>query len=73
MSKVSKSAAPSKKFQFAMCSKEENKDVNCVSLEAKKDNESNSTDKVTQLNSNIVNAKKGGKTVVKIEIEFHDD
>ena len=72
MSKVSESAASSKKFQFAMSSKENN-DVNCVSLEAKKDNQSNSTDKVTQLISNIVNAKKGGKTVVKIEIEFHDD
>ena len=73
MSKVSESAVQSKKFQFTMSSKKENKDVNCVSLEAKKDNESNSTDKVTQLISNIVNAKKGEKTVVKIEIEFHDD
>ena len=72
MSKVSESAASSKKFQFAMSSKESN-NVNCMSLEAKKDNKSNSTDKVTQLISNIVNAKKGGKTVVKIEIEFHDD
>ena len=71
-SKVSESAASSKKFQFAMGSKE-NKDVNCMSLEAKKDNEGNSTDKVTQLIGNIVNAKKGGKTMVKIEIEFHDD
>ena len=31
------------------------------------------TDRVTQLISNIVNAKKGGKTLVKIEIEFIDD
>ena len=35
MSKVSEGTAPSKKFQFAMSSKEENNDVNCVSLEAK--------------------------------------